>query len=203
MNRSVSSWGRGRGALGTTALACILAVLAGCGPNRSASERGPAAVGEGGGREGVAVVVDTLRGTLAIVGSEPLTEVVLRPAAGGTEVVLQGDAVPELRRVAGLEVWVAGSDAGPAAASAAVAAPGARAFRVERFEVRAADGVPAVDGILVVVDDVAYLRVAGGAEHRIAHLPAALRGKVGARIWLSGRLDGNIEAFGVIREAGS
>lgn len=73
---------------------------------------------------------------------------------------------------------------------------------MERFEVRRVDGVPAVDGILVAVGDVAYLRVAGGAELRIAHLPSALRGEVGARVWLSGRLDGDIEAFGVIREAG-
>jgi|GEM_PF-510182 len=199
MYRSVTAGRSLRGGASAVVLAAVLAVGAGCSSNRTTPEQAPG-VAVGGGE--VVVPGDTLRGTVAIVGAEPLTEVVLRPAGGGRDVVLQGDVVAELRRVAGVEVWVAGRDAGPAVGSSAVAVPGARAFRVERFEVRRVDGVPAVDGILVVSGDAAYLRTAAGAELPIAHLPTALRGKAGARVWLSGRLDGNIEAFGVIREPG-
>lgn len=197
-----------RGASVGAVLLGFLALTSGCGSNRSSPEQRPAASvpgdepGTAPGGTSSAAPVDTLRGTVAIVGAEPLTQVVLRPAAGGAEVVLLGNLIPELRRVAGAEVWIAGRGAEEEAGRAGTAAPGARAFQVQRFEVRAVDGVPAVDGVLVVIGDVAYLRVPGGAELRIAHLPSALRGQSGARVWLSGRLDGDIEAFGVIREAG-
>jgi hypothetical protein len=101
--------------------------------------------------------MDTLRGTIAVVGSEPATLVALRPVSGGAEVIMQGDPVRDLRRLSGVEVQVEGRDGPPGGRTSAPPGPGARSFIVERFEVRAVDGVPAVDGILVAEDDVVFL----------------------------------------------
>jgi hypothetical protein len=176
----------------------LLALLA-CAPNHAASD----ADRSGGARAGEAL--DTLRGTIAVVGSEPATWVVLRPAAGGAEITLQGDPVHELRRLSGIEVWLEGrAPARPGAGGrpARALGPATPGFTVERFAVRALDGIPAVDGVLGVDDDVVYLTLPSGERVRIAHPPAVLRAHTGARVWLAGPLDGTITAFGVIREAG-
>jgi hypothetical protein len=160
-----------------------------------------------------AAAADTLRGTIAVVGSEPATWVVLRPITGGAEIMLRGDPVRDLRRLSGVEVRVEGraaeqgagaggedrSGAAPGGRTGMAPGAGARSFTVERFEVRAVDGVPAVDGVLAVEDDVVYLRLSDGELRRVANPPAALRDRIGAWVWLAGPLDGRIEAFGVIR----
>lgn len=130
---------------------------------------------------------DTLRGTVQVVGSEPATSVVLAPAGGGADVVLEGDR-RVLDRLAGLEVFVRGERVA-----------GGR-LRVERTEVRAANGIPAVDGVLArdVGRDVLLAR--DGTRHVIARLPEALRGRTGSRVWLAGPLDGDIDSFGIIAE---
>lgn len=193
MHRSVNGRRGLRDILAGALTLCLAAAVAGCGSNRVKSDTAPV------GAE--AAMTDTLKGDVAIVGSEPLTEVVLRPEDGGVEVVLRGGLVSELRRVAGARIEAVGRDAGPAAARGANAAPGARVLEVGSFSVTSVNGVPAHDGILVFVGDVAYLESPGGVRTAIRYLPSALRGHEGARVWLSGRLDGGIEAFGVIREA--
>ena len=129
---------------------------------------------------------DPLRGTVAVAGSEPLTQVVLRTAEG--DVVLAG-ARRVLERVAGLEVAVEG----------AREADGR--FRVERMEVRASAGVPAADGTLAREGERWVLVTAGGRRLAVARLPAPLRGKAGARVWLAGPLDRPPDSWGVIEEA--
>jgi hypothetical protein len=185
-----------------TVIAAFLGGVLACAPNHAASD-----TGRPGGMSTpaeVAAAPDTLRGLVAVVGAEPASWVVLRPATGGPEVTLQGDPVRELRRLSGIEIQVEGR-AGPGGGAAA-GPPGSsagRSFIVQRFAVLAVDGIPAVDGILEVEDDVAYLILAGGDRIRIAQLPAALRDQSGARVWLAGPLEGEIQAFGVIREAGA
>jgi hypothetical protein len=163
--------------------AALLAALASCAPSRTASEAG--------GAPGVASVAaeDTLRGTIAVVGSEPATMVALRPVGGGAEVLLEGEPVRELRTLSGVEVRLSGH-----------AGPGERRFTVRSFSVRAVDGVPAVDGILVADGDALYLRLMGGELRRIAKAPAALRAQVGKRVWVAGALEGEVAAFGVVGE---
>jgi hypothetical protein len=188
-----------------TAHAIVVALLGGllaCAPNHAASD-----VGRPGGMSTPAeqaAAPDTLRGLVAVVGAEPGSWVVLRPATGGPEITLQGDPVRELRRLSGVEVQVEGqAGAGGGAVAGPPGASAGRSFTVQRFAVLAVDGIPAVDGVLEIEDDVAYLILTGGDRIRIAHLPAALRDQSGARVWLAGPLEGEIQAFGVIREAGA
>ncbi len=122
-----------------------------------------------------------------IVGSEPGTWVVLRLDGGSRDVTLLGDDVL-LRRLAGLEVAVWG----------AAERPGS--FRVTRLAVRSADGVPAVDGVLVRSEQGVALLTDGGRLLPVPHLPGTLRGRVGARVWLSGPLDRAPNSFGVIAD---
>ena len=90
---------------------------------------------------------DTLRGEVAVVGADPLTRVVLR--TDDRSITLEGPAVDQLRRVNGLTVRVDGSLRDDA-------------MTVTSFRVRAVDGLPAADGVLVVEGDTAVLvRIAG------------------------------------------
>lgn len=131
-------------------------------------------------------VSDTLRGTVAIVGSEPGTMVSLRPAEGGAAVLLSGDALTELRRAAGADVWVTGERIDE------------RSLQVARFEVRGMHGIPAVDGV-IAQDGQSYVLVThDGTRIPMPRLPAELRGRVGARVWIAGQPDRDPELFGVI-----
>ena len=155
------------------AMACALA-LAACAPAGGAGEAAEADSAAAG---------DTLRGTVEVVGSEPATSVVLRTADG--RVVALDGARPLLDRAAGLEVRVDGT-----------ATP--RAFHVARMIVRAANGIPAVDGLLARTDDGWFLETATGETVAIAHLPEPFRGMEGARVWLAGPLDRPADSYGVL-----
>lgn len=130
-----------------------------------------------------AASADTVRGTLQATGSEPAVTFVVVDAAGrGTP--LEGDR-GFLRRLEGLEVAVRG-----------VRRPDA--LQVQDVAVRGANGVPAVDGVLVREGAGYALRMADGGRRPIARLPEGLRGAVGARVWLAGRLDGDVDSFGIV-----
>jgi hypothetical protein len=135
--------------------------------------------------EAAPLAADTLRGTVQVVGSEPATTVVLAPAGGGADVGLEGDR-RVLERLAGLDVMVTGERVagGP--------------LRVTRTEVRVANGVPAVDGVLARDAGRDVLVMRDGTRRVIARLPEALRGATGSRVWLAGPLDGDIDSFGII-----
>ncbi len=154
-----------------TALALTLAALtalAGC---------------AGGPGAGEPMAADTLMGTVRVVGADPATMVVLATADG--RVTLRGDATDGLRRVNGLVVWVRGTARDDA-------------MEVTGFRVREADGIPAADGILELDGDTAVLVTPDGARLRYTPVPTALRGRVGARVWIAGRAGGEPQAWGVI-----
>ena len=154
-------------------LPCALAALA--------CARGAPAAGSA-----AAPAADTLRGTVEVVGSEPATSVALLLDGGARAVTLEGER-PLLDRLAGLEVAVWGS---PARAGV---------FRVERVAVRAAGGVAAVDGVLVREAGGGWALETEGRRLPLPHLPEALRGMAGARVWLAGPLDRPPDSFGVVR----
>jgi hypothetical protein len=145
-----------------------------------ACARGSAAPAGGGAAAGA----DTLRGTLRITGSEPGVIFVVVDAAG-RHTPLEGDRAL-LERLSGLEVAVEGE------AAAGVA------FRVARVAVRAVEGVTAVDGVLAREGGRDVLVLHDGTRRVVARLPEPLRGRTGARVWLAGPLDGDIDSFGVI-----
>lgn len=152
----------------------LLVTLAMAGCVAGASEAGDAT---GGG------VADTLRGTVAVVGADPLTRVVLR--TGSTGIGLEGPAADTLRRVNGLVVRVEGrlQDS---------------VMTVTGFRVREADGLPAADGILEIEGDAAVLVTPTGERLRYAPIPSALRDVAGERVWIAGAVGSEPQAWGVI-----
>lgn len=156
---------------------CALAMLA------CARGAGP------GPRDGDASVTeaDSLRGRVAIVGSEPGTWAVLQMDGGRRAVTLDGPR-PLLDRLAGLEVAVWGVPGEPGV------------FRVDRFAVRASGGVPATDGILAR-ERGGWVLVTGDGKHLpVAHLPELLEGMEGARVWLAGPLDRPPDSSGILAD---
>jgi len=132
-----------------------------------------------------AAAADTVRGTVAEVGSEPGTWMVLR-TPGGAVVRLDGER-PLLRAVVGLEVMVRGT-------------PAAGGLAVRELRVRSSNGVAAVDGVLERRGGGYVLVTSERGTLPVPHLPAALRGMVGARVWLAGPLDRAPDSSGVISE---
>lgn len=125
----------------------------------------------------------TLEGTVRATGVAPFPEVLLLPADGGKGIPLEGPAA--LARVAGLQIAAAGRW------------DGAR-FAVERFTVQAANGVQAADGKLVDENGRLYLVTAEGARHALANPPPGLSAHAGHRVWVTGPLDREPVAYGLI-----
>ena len=126
---------------------------------------------------------DSVRGVVTIVGAEPARQVVLR--VDGNNISLSGMATSGLGRLAGTEVMVRGVKITP------------RDIVVSDYLVRASDGVAAWDGTL---DEDGGLRLTDGSgRKRLPSVPAALRGMVGARVWVAFK-EGNATAdsYGII-----
>lgn len=104
-------------------------------------------------------------------------------------IALAGPLAAALSKVSGADVWVSG------------VRQGTRAFNVDRFLVRAVGGVPAMDGTLTARDGGLAIMITGEhTEHPIKSPPAALRSRVGQRVWITGDPQKTIAAFGVIDE---
>jgi hypothetical protein len=118
--------------------------------------------------------------------------------AGAELLALAGEQLSELAAAEGLEVMVSGKRTTERAFD--VAPNGAVVFKVEWFVVRAADGVEARDGVLIIVNGQPFLETAPGVREPIAGFPAALASQVGARIFLVGPRGSTPHAFGVLRK---
>lgn len=141
--------------------------------------------GAGGAAPAQAASTDSVRGIVSAVGSFPMTSVVVRPASGDA-ITITGPLAGEIARAAGAEVWVSGDRA-------------ARSIAARSYAVRTVDGEPAVDGILERDGDGLVLVTRSG-RRPIARPLQALRGMIGARVWLVGPLDGTITSYGILRE---
>jgi hypothetical protein len=130
-----------------------------------------------------AEAADTVMGTVRVVGVAALPRVTLARDGGAGALTLIGP--PPLRRVDGLRVAVIGRLAGSE-------------LTVERFTVVAANGVPATDGRLVADGAVLYLVTADGARHPLVRPSPNLRAHAGGRAWVSGPLDREPVAYGII-----
>jgi hypothetical protein len=135
-----------------------------------------------------AAQADTARGVVAVVGSLPVPQVVLR-AAGGRDITLTGPLAREIGVASGADVWVRGRRVGD------------RTIEVTSYAVRTVDGVTAITGTLATDGDRLVLVTDDGRRHPIARPPTPLREHVGARVWISGDIAGRIEAYGVLRRA--
>ena len=143
---------------------------------------------------------DTARGIVRRIGAEPLTRIALATGEGaGAELLaLTGEQLGELAAAEGLEIMISGKRTTDRAFD--VAPNGAVVFKVEWFVVRAADGVEARDGVLLILHGQPFLETAPGVHEPIAGLPAALASQVGARIFLVGPRGSTPHAFGVLRK---
>ena len=173
----------------TTSLAACIAAIACRTGNQGVDE----------GDIPVQATVDTVRGVLSSVGSEPSTELVIAQATG-TRLVVTGGQVARLKSLGKVEVMLSGRY--PGLRSVTAAPGGLRAFEADRFVVRAADGIAAYDGVIVKEGDKYFLIAASGRRWPADHLPELLRGLVGSRVFLAGPLDRDPAAYGVISEPG-
>lgn len=130
---------------------------------------------------------DTLRGRVAVTGTEREKHVIIRPADGSRAVELNGAQAATVGHAAGADVVVRGTRESNGR------------FTVASFVVRTVDGVAATDGVLAL-DDQLVLVTPDGARHIVAHAPPALRAHIGARVWISGDLSRSPQAWGVISE---
>lgn len=131
------------------------------------------------------VALDTIRGVVAEVGSQPMTSVIVQQGAGRA-VTIRGELAREIARAAGAEVWVRGRR-------------DQQALEATAYAVRRVDGEPALDGILAREGDRVVLVTPTG-RHPIARPLQAFRGMIGARVWLVGPVDGTISSYGVLRD---
>jgi hypothetical protein len=128
----------------------------------------------------------SVRGRLEIVGTEPLLTIVVRPDDDPRHpVLLDGPLMTQLRHVNGLGVEVRGTRHD-------------RFVTVQAFTVISANGLPATDGRLVASGDTLVLVTADGVRHPLVHPSPRLRSEVGGRIWVSGPLDHEPVAYGLI-----
>ena len=134
---------------------------------------------------------EVLEGELRIAGSEPMTMVMLRPVSGGEEIRLQGAMVEELRRLGGVVVAVRGQ----------MGESQMQGFDVTSYEVTSVEGRRPSVGTVVSRDGGLWLD--GEASVRLENVPAGLRSRVGAKVWVLGTVvDGvlRLQSYGVIRE---
>jgi hypothetical protein len=134
------------------------------------------------GRAG-AEAADTVTGQVQVTGVSAFPRVVLVRDGGQRALMLSGP--PSLGRVDGLRIAVVGtlSDS---------------ELTVKQFTVVAANGLPATDGRLVADGATLYLETADGVRHRLVRPSPSLRAHVGGRVWVSGPLDQEPVAYGVI-----
>jgi hypothetical protein len=130
--------------------------------------------------------MDTLRGIVAVVGTEHDKRVIIRPP-GGRAITLIGPQAALVGRASGAEVWVSGtSELG--------------ALAVTAFSVRTVDGIAAVDGTLMTEGNGLVLQTPDGKRHPIANPPESLRQHIGGRVWISGNLNQGPVAYGIIQD---
>ena len=116
---------------------------------------------------------DSLRGVIVLEGEAPLTRLLLKSPMASLPVALSGMATTELQRLEGLEVVVRGVRVSPSD------------LAVNSFEVRAADGVPVIDGILSNDRGGWSVRLADGTRRPVVRVPLALQPYAGARVWIA------------------
>jgi hypothetical protein len=126
---------------------------------------------------------DSLQGVVEVRGVEAFARLVLALDNGSPAVTLDGPA--SLHHVAGLRVTVVGTRIGTR-------------FSVRRFVVIAANGLSAVDGMVERYGDALTLVTTDGRRFPLANAPPGLRAAIGHRAWISGPLDHEPVAYGII-----
>ena len=135
------------------------------------------------------------RGVVAVVGADPLSQVVVTaaPGPGAREVAVVGPLRDELGALYGAEVEVRGR-----AVVNGQPVP-ARAIEVASYEIVSVGGERLVVGVLEVKQGAPWL-----AGSRLVGAPAELSRAVGAKVWVVGRPSSGrlvVQTYGIIRAA--
>ena len=136
-----------------------------------------------------AEVVDSVRGRVAVTGSEPLSSVVL--IGQGRRLVLTGPLTEELARASGAVATVWGQPVPP---------PPER-FLVAGYRVDSVEGAPTRTGVVRAAPG-GEIWLIGTDSVRLAG-PSELRSLAGARVWVTGPSnDGSVavSSYGVLRD---
>jgi len=123
------------------------------------------------------------------LAAEPVTTLQVE---GARPTRLIGPLEPELRRLGGATVWVAGEPGGGAPNGS---------FTVSRYDIVMIDGAKPAVGTLAARDGGFWL--AGTDIVKLAAVPAALQSRAGAKVWIVGRRSGSelvVQTYGIIRE---
>ena len=142
--------------------------------------------------------LDSVRGRVSVVGSEPMAEVVLRPRAGTESLALAGAQLAMLRGLGGIDVMVRGRLTGTYSRTATPQV--VAVFEVESFVVRAVAGIAATDGVVAADGGKFYLVLEDGRRLAVTYFPTVLQQKIGARVFIAGPLDREAATYGVIAE---
>lgn len=113
--------------------------------------------------------------------------------AGARAITLTGPMEPELRRLGGATVWVAGSP---------VSGPPNATFSVTRYGIVAIDGAKPLVGQVMTRDGATWLATESDTV-KLAKAPAELAAKTGAKVWVIVRRSGDeltTQTYGVIRD---
>lgn len=128
-----------------------------------------------------------------VAGGFGTTPTVSLQIEGGKPTILVGPLEPELQRLGGAVVWVAGAPG--------TGAPNAT-FTVSRYDIVSIDGAKPAVGT-VMSRNGGTLLVTDTDTLTLASAPAALASKAGAKVWVAGRRNGNAmvaQTYGVIRD---
>ena len=133
---------------------------------------------------------DSVRGVVAVVGTDRDPTVVLKNADGDVEIA--GPANSVIRRLAGLDLrlegrWLPGRTPF-----------GARRFEAAGFVVRESDGAPVLDGRLERDGASLVLVTADGQRHVIVSPPQGIASRVGSRVWIAGDVARGPVTYGYI-----
>jgi hypothetical protein len=141
-----------------------------------------------------ATAADSLRGTVERVGSEPLTQLVVRTPADRV-CTIKAAGSPVSAALEGLEVTFWGSTHVTTAPNVAGAAC---TFDVARYSVRAVAGFSAVDGTLRVENAAFTLVLSSGQRLALREVPPRMEVWVGQRVYWAGPTDRAPTAYGLL-----
>ena len=138
-----------------------------------------------------------VEGIVRVVGSDPSPQVVLSVGEGmaTAQIALVGEFRDELGTLSGVSVAVVGdSVANPQGMPA-------HAIDVLEYDVVSVNSAPAYLGVLTQRDGVWWLD--REESFRLTLLPSDLEGRVGAKVWIAGPVDGDelrVQSYGIVRE---
>jgi hypothetical protein len=133
------------------------------------------------------IEADSLTGIVSVTGTAFEQRLVLRSGESATPLSAAPPDSAALSRLGGVEVVVVGGRTSDR-------------FRVERFTVVRVAGSPVVDGFVRNDSGRLVIETAHGSIP-LGNPPTALRGMIGARVWIGGPLDKGPNTYGVIDSA--